>query len=100
MSADPEISCPPTRSQLSAHPDLPASVGRHAYVLGLGGGGGGGGAQQAGYRVSPAALRRLNRSERRAQRATQTPVAPRAPRDQQTRQVAMPATAASERLDR
>jgi hypothetical protein len=27
MSADPEISCPPTRSQLSAHPDLRVSVG-------------------------------------------------------------------------
>lgn len=27
MSADPEISCPHTRSQLSAHPDLPVSAG-------------------------------------------------------------------------
>jgi hypothetical protein len=27
MSADPEISCPPIRSQLSAHPDLRVSVG-------------------------------------------------------------------------
>jgi len=31
MSADPEISCPPIRSQLSAHPDLRVSVGSELH---------------------------------------------------------------------
>ena len=29
----PEISCPPTRSRLSAHPDLPASVGKNTKMI-------------------------------------------------------------------